>query len=264
MTTTEAIIIRKSDRGFRVSPPYRHKQFIAGFKRTAAGRWYADSSEWFIPAEKLDWAIELLRYWFKMPVAIEQTPAPEVTSSSIDDEVADERAALVADVKAAWHRARPFAAISWPLRQIFGVTELAALNVEQLKQVYGAITRHDAPPQTTTEEKVMSEANATQLTAAPVAAKLPHFTINFEMGGFPITAETECKAESLPAIIEKLKAIGATAPAAKTATAPAAATKPAGVPVCPVHNAPMKASRKPGSYFCPKRDADGDYCPEKA
>lgn len=56
-----------------------------------------------------------------------------------------QRAALVADVESAWKKARPFAAISWPLHQIFGVTELAALNVDQLQQVYGAITRHAAP-----------------------------------------------------------------------------------------------------------------------
>ena len=59
--------------------------------------------------------------------------------------VADERAQLIADVKKAWHRARPFAAISWPLHQIFGVAKLDALNVDQLHQVYGAIARHAAP-----------------------------------------------------------------------------------------------------------------------
>jgi len=56
-----------------------------------------------------------------------------------------QRAALIADVEKAWHRARPFAAICEPLRQIFGVSKLDALNVEQLQQVYGAITRHAAP-----------------------------------------------------------------------------------------------------------------------
>lgn len=56
-----------------------------------------------------------------------------------------QRAALIADVERAWHRARPFAAISWPLHQIFGVTKLDALNVEQLQSVYASITRHAAP-----------------------------------------------------------------------------------------------------------------------
>lgn len=59
--------------------------------------------------------------------------------------VAEDLAALIASVEKAWKVARPFSAISWPLHQIFGVTELAALNVEQLQQVYGAITRHAAP-----------------------------------------------------------------------------------------------------------------------
>lgn len=70
-----AIVVRASDRGFRVHPPYRHPQFVAAFKRTVSGRWYADAQEWFIPAVCLDWAIELLEYWFSMPVYVEQTRA---------------------------------------------------------------------------------------------------------------------------------------------------------------------------------------------
>lgn len=107
----------------------------------------------------------------------------------------------------------------------------------------------------------MSEPNSQQI--QPVAAIKPaHFTISVELDGFPVTVEADGKAENLRAIVDRLKAIGATPPA-KAASAPASA-KPAGVPVCPVHNAPMKASRKPGSYFCSKRTNDGDYCPEKA
>lgn len=58
-----------------------------------------------------------------------------------------QRAKLIADVEKAWHRARPFAAISWPLYQIFGVTRLDALTADQLQQIYDAITRHSAPIQ---------------------------------------------------------------------------------------------------------------------
>lgn len=69
-----AIVVRQSDRGFRVHPPYRHPQFVAAFKKTVGGRWYPESAEWFIPATCLEWAKELLEYWFSMPVYVESAP----------------------------------------------------------------------------------------------------------------------------------------------------------------------------------------------
>jgi hypothetical protein len=89
-------------------------------------------------------------------------------------------------------------------------------------------------------------------------AKPARFVINAEVEGFPVVIEVEGKADALKTMIDRLKSIGATPPASKSSSAKT------GVPVCPVHNSPMKASRKPGSYFCPKRLSDGDYCPEKA
>ncbi len=66
-----AIVVRPSDRGYRVHPPYKHSQFVAAFKKTVGGRWYPESAEWFIPATCLEWAKELLEYWFSMPVYVE-------------------------------------------------------------------------------------------------------------------------------------------------------------------------------------------------
>ena len=65
------IVVRPSDRGFRVHPPYCHPQFVAVFKRTISGRWYPELAEWFIPAVCLEWAKELLEDWFSMPVYVE-------------------------------------------------------------------------------------------------------------------------------------------------------------------------------------------------
>lgn len=59
--------------------------------------------------------------------------------------VAADRAQLIADVESAWKKARPFATITWPVYQIFGVRELDALNVDQLRSVYASITRYSAP-----------------------------------------------------------------------------------------------------------------------
>lgn len=67
---TPAIVVRESARGFRVHPPFKNPPFIAAFKKTVGSAWYPDSSEWFIPAEKLEWVKELLEYWFKQPVYV--------------------------------------------------------------------------------------------------------------------------------------------------------------------------------------------------
>jgi len=58
---------------------------------------------------------------------------------------------------------------------------------------------------------------------------------------------------------ETSKAGHRTAPAEASQGAPAAN----GTPICRVHGSPMKPSRKPGSFFCSKKLADGSYCTEK-
>jgi len=87
------------------------------------------------------------------------------------------------------------------------------------------------------------------------------FTITASIDGFPVQVEVEGKADNLRAVIDRLKSIGAEPPQSST-KAESEPTKTA--PTCPVHGSKMKPSRKPGSWFCPKRTDDGDYCPEKA
>ncbi len=41
----------------------------------------------------------------------------------------------------------------------------------------------------------------------------------------------------------------------------AATQAPGSTPVCPVHQRPMKASRRPGSFYCSAKVGDG-YCQE--
>jgi len=94
---------------------------------------------------------------------------------------------------------------------------------------------------------------------APATAK---FTIAANVDGFAVSIEVEGKADNLRAMIDRLKAIGAEPPAAPAPTTTAPTKKTA--PICPTHGTPMKASRKPGSFFCPRRTDDGDYCQEKA
>lgn len=166
----------------------------------------------------------------------------------------DARAATIACIEAAWE-GKGYT-VGRALFRRFGVNQLSMLSDRTLNQITDAIKQE--------RNHTMSEATSPQITTAPASTKLPHFTISFELNGFPIVAEAECKADALPTIIERLKALGATPPAKEAPASVAASNKPATIPTCPVHNAPMKASRKPGSYFCPKQIGDGAYCPEKS
>ena len=98
----------------------------------------------------------------------------------------------------------------------------------------------------------------------PITDKQPQaqcrFTIQATLRGFPVEISGEGRAGDLKLIVERLLDAGAEPPH----TSAAQPTKPAGAPLCPAHNAPMKASRKPGSFFCPRRTDDGDFCPHKA
>ena len=106
------------------------------------------------------------------------------------------------------------------------------------------------------------------LKVTPITAAQPQasakFSITASIDGFPITVEVEGKADALRGMIDRLKAIGAQPPQVQT-PAQSEPTNVAGVPTCPIHGTKMKASRKPGSFFCPRQAEDGNgYCPEKA
>ena len=105
------------------------------------------------------------------------------------------------------------------------------------------------------------------LKVTPIESKLPQpaakFTVTASIDGFPISVECEGRADDLRALVVRLKAIGAEPPAAQVAPAASEPTKKA-APLCPAHGTPMKTSRKPGTFYCPRRTDDGDYCQEKA
>ncbi|NOT62203.1 MAG: hypothetical protein HOP19_18485 [Acidobacteria bacterium] len=89
--------------------------------------------------------------------------------------------------------------------------------------------------------------------------KLARFVINGELDGFPFEVSFRGKAEVLSATVAKLKAAGATSPKASTPTVTNASAAPDAPTHCPIHNAKLKPSRKPGTFYCPKKDGD-DYC----
>ncbi|MGH9751852.1 MAG: hypothetical protein ACREA2_03635 [Blastocatellia bacterium] len=105
----------------------------------------------------------------------------------------------------------------------------------------------------------------TQSNVTPIESKQPapasaKFTITAGIDGFPVTVEVEGKADSLRVMIDRLKTIGAQPPVAIQSEQ----ALPAGIPLCPVHKAPMKPSRKPGKFYCAKKAEDGEYCRETA
>jgi hypothetical protein len=92
------------------------------------------------------------------------------------------------------------------------------------------------------------------------------FSITVTLAGFPVVIEGEGRAGDLKVIIDRLKSIGAKPPQSSTpAPVQPATPEKKTAPICPDHGTPMKASRKPGSYFCPRQAEDGGgYCPHKA
>ena len=100
--------------------------------------------------------------------------------------------------------------------------------------------------------------NVIQMEKTATEVKPAKFKITCELEGFAVEVEAEGRADNLKALIDRLKAIGA------TPSKPGSTQDNGSAPLCPVHHKPMKPSRKPGSFFCPKRDDDGEYCDQKA
>ena len=99
---------------------------------------------------------------------------------------------------------------------------------------------------------------ATGAINAPVT--MPKYTIQAVLKGFPVAVELTGKAEALTSIVDRLIEIGATPPRSIAPTVSADASTE--TPTCPQHHAKMKESRKPGVWYCPKKDGD-DYCDYK-
>jgi hypothetical protein len=108
-------------------------------------------------------------------------------------------------------------------------------------------------------ETTMTNSNVSQITDKQTAPTC-RFSIQATLDGYPIEIQGEGKAGDLKVIVERLRAIGAMPPQAVQPEP----TKSNGAPLCPAHNTPMKASQKPGTYFCSKKNDDGSYCRHKA
>jgi hypothetical protein len=86
---------------------------------------------------------------------------------------------------------------------------------------------------------------------------LTKFKVTALVDGYYVALEFEGDIHRLRAAIDGLKKIGATPTEQKDVKAPS------GKPKCPVHHSPMKESRNPGSFYCPRKDEYGEYCYQK-
>lgn len=85
--------------------------------------------------------------------------------------------------------------------------------------------------------------------------------LSASLDGFPIEVEVMATLDQLPALVERLRGIGAVPPASPAAVA---AETERSAPVCKYHG-PMKPSAKVnGGWYCPAKMGDGSYCKEKA
>lgn len=102
----------------------------------------------------------------------------------------------------------------------------------------------------------MSTYSNTARPAAPVALELPNMTINGYTGTLILTGET---GSDLVQILKAMQQAGMTQAAAPVVSAAPATSGP---PICPIHQKPMKESRKPGTWFCSAKVGEG-YCDHK-
>ncbi len=91
--------------------------------------------------------------------------------------------------------------------------------------------------------------------AANVALELPNMTLHGFTGTLILTGENGAE---IAATLRAMQAAGMQQAAPNASTAPTADSPP----ICPIHNRPMKPSRKPGGWYCSAKVGDG-YCQEK-
>jgi len=102
--------------------------------------------------------------------------------------------------------------------------------------------------------------------AAPAekpARPLPTFTIHALIDDFPFEVSFSGNADQLAATVQRLRAIGAVPPT-PAARADVAAEKERTAPVCEFHGPMKESSARPGTWYCPKKMGNGEYCKSKA
>ncbi len=101
-----------------------------------------------------------------------------------------------------------------------------------------------------------------ELPAPPLAAPArpqATFTIHALMDDFPFEVSFSGSADQLAATVQRLRDLGAVPPT------PAAveAEKERSAPICEFHGPMKESSKRPGTFYCPAKMGNGDYCKSK-
>lgn len=100
-----------------------------------------------------------------------------------------------------------------------------------------------------------------ELTIAPVKPAAM-FTIHALMDDFPFEVSFSGSADQLAATVQRLRDLGAVPPT-QAARAAVEAEKERSAPVCEFHGPMKESSKRPGTFYCPAKMGNGDYCRSK-
>lgn len=98
----------------------------------------------------------------------------------------------------------------------------------------------------------------------PIAPVKPaaQFTIHALMDDFPFEVSFSGSADQLAATVQRLRDLGAVPPT-QAARAAVEAEKERSAPVCEFHGPMKESSKRPGTFYCPAKMGNGDYCRSK-
>jgi hypothetical protein len=95
-------------------------------------------------------------------------------------------------------------------------------------------------------------------------------TVKAELDHFPIELSFSGSVDQLPAIVKRLRALGASEPVSAAPTTPPASTNgkakvapeynDAGEECCPNHHRKLRGPNQWGKLFCSAKDEAGEYC----
>jgi len=88
------------------------------------------------------------------------------------------------------------------------------------------------------------------------------FTIHALMDDFPFEVSFSGTADQLAATVQRLRDLGAVPPT-QAARAAVEAEKERSAPVCEFHGPMKESSKRPGTFYCPAKMGNGEYCKSK-
>jgi hypothetical protein len=110
----------------------------------------------------------------------------------------------------------------------------------------------------TPDEKLFADSEPTREKAKPAAT----FTIHALLDDFPFDVSFSGSAEQLAATVQRLRDLGAVPPT-QAARAAVEAEKERSAPVCEFHGPMKESSKRPGTFYCPAKMGNGEYCKSK-